>query len=53
LQKGETVVDLGSGAGFDIFLASRKVGRSGKAIGIDANKVHIMMMSTIEGERSS
>jgi arsenite methyltransferase len=33
------VVDLGSGAGFDIFLASKKVGSSGKAIGVDANKV--------------
>jgi len=35
LQEGETVVDLGSGAGIDIFLASRKVLDSGKAIGID------------------
>lgn len=35
LQEGETVVDLGSGAGIDIFLAARKVLDSGKAIGID------------------
>jgi SAM-dependent methyltransferase len=35
LKKGETVVDLGSGAGFDCFLASDKVGRNGKIIGID------------------
>ncbi|KAF6246516.1 protein-L-isoaspartate(D-aspartate) O-methyltransferase [Nitrosopumilus sp. b3] len=35
LQEGETVVDLGSGAGIDIFLAARKVLNSGKAIGID------------------
>ncbi|KAK3316024.1 S-adenosyl-L-methionine-dependent methyltransferase [Apodospora peruviana] len=37
LREGETVVDLGSGAGFDIFLASSKVGASGKAIGVDMN----------------
>jgi ubiquinone/menaquinone biosynthesis C-methylase UbiE len=35
LQKGETVVDLGSGAGIDVFLSANKVGRSGKVIGID------------------
>lgn len=35
LKEGETVVDLGSGAGIDIFLSSKKVGGSGKAIGID------------------
>lgn len=35
LRPGETVVDLGSGGGLDVFLAARKVGPSGKAIGID------------------
>ena len=35
LKEGETVVDLGSGAGIDIFLAAKKVLNSGKAIGID------------------
>ena len=35
LREGETVVDLGSGGGLDVFLAARKVGPSGKAIGID------------------
>ena len=35
LKEGETVVDLGSGAGIDIFLAARKVLDSGKAIGSD------------------
>jgi arsenite methyltransferase len=35
LKKGETVMDLGSGPGFDCFLASNKVGKSGKVIGID------------------
>jgi SAM-dependent methyltransferase len=35
LREGETVVDLGSGGGLDIFLAAAKVGPSGRAIGID------------------
>jgi len=35
IQEGETVVDLGSGAGIDCFLAAKKVGESGKVIGID------------------
>jgi len=35
INKGETVLDLGSGAGFDCFLASRKVGPAGKVIGVD------------------
>ncbi|MFC1862196.1 arsenite methyltransferase [Chloroflexota bacterium] len=35
LKKGEVVMDLGSGAGFDCFLAADKVGESGRVIGID------------------
>jgi len=35
LEEGETVVDLGSGAGIDAFLASKQVKNSGKVIGID------------------
>src|SRR5512141_936696 len=35
LQPGETVLDLGSGGGFDIFIAGRKVGPTGRAIGVD------------------
>lgn len=35
LQPGEVVVDLGSGGGLDVFLAARKVGPEGRAIGID------------------
>lgn len=35
LRPGETVVDLGSGGGLDVFLAAQKVGPAGKAIGID------------------
>jgi ubiquinone/menaquinone biosynthesis C-methylase UbiE len=35
LQPGEVVLDLGSGAGFDSFLAARKVGETGRVIGVD------------------
>jgi len=35
LQPGETVLDLGSGAGFDAFLAARQVGTRGAVIGVD------------------
>lgn len=35
LREGETVLDLGSGDGFDCFLAANKVGAGGKVIGVD------------------
>lgn len=35
IKKGNTVVDLGSGAGIDCFLAAKKVGPAGRVIGID------------------
>jgi arsenite methyltransferase len=35
LKPGEIVLDLGSGAGFDAFLSAKRVGASGKVIGID------------------
>jgi len=35
LCSGETVLDLGSGGGFDCFLAAKRVGRTGKVIGVD------------------
>lgn len=35
LEAGETVLDLGSGAGFDVFLAAQAVGPTGLAIGVD------------------
>ena len=35
LREGETVLDLGSGAGFDCFLAANRVGKNGKVIGVD------------------
>lgn len=37
IKEGETVLDLGSGAGIDCFLASKKVGIKGKVIGLDFN----------------
>jgi arsenite methyltransferase len=38
LKEGETVLDLGSGGGIDVFLASQKVGQNGKVIGVDMTK---------------
>lgn len=35
LKEGDTVLDLGSGGGFDCFLSTAKVGKSGKVIGVD------------------
>ena len=35
LKEGDVVLDLGSGAGFDSFLAARRVGKTGKVIGVD------------------
>jgi arsenite methyltransferase len=35
LKEGETVIDLGSGGGLDCFLAAKKVGATGKVIGVD------------------
>jgi len=35
MQPGETVIDLGSGAGFDCFLAGKQVGETGRVIGVD------------------
>ena len=35
LKPGETVLDLGSGTGFDCFLAAERVGKKGKVIGVD------------------
>src|ERR671933_1724064 len=35
IREGEVVVDLGSGAGIDVFLSANQIGKSGKVIGID------------------
>lgn len=52
LKPGETVLDLGSGGGFDCFLAARQVGNSGKVIGIDmtAEMVSKARQNAIKGE---
>jgi arsenite methyltransferase len=47
LRPGEVVVDLGSGGGLDVFLASKKIGPTGRAIGID------MTPSMIERARAN
>ena len=39
IREGETIIDLGSGAGFDVFQAAKKVGEAGRVIGVDMNKV--------------
>jgi ubiquinone/menaquinone biosynthesis C-methylase UbiE len=38
MKPGDIVLDLGSGAGFDCFLAAKKVGEKGKVIGVDMTK---------------
>jgi arsenite methyltransferase len=46
LREGEVVVDLGSGGGFDCFLASKKVGALGKVIGVDMTPEMIKLART-------
>src|SRR5271169_3550189 len=41
LKEGYTVLDLGSGAGIDVFIASRHIGPTGKAIGVDMTEAMI------------
>lgn len=43
LKAGETVLDLGSGGGFDAFLAARQVGETGKVIGVDMTPTMISL----------
>ncbi|MGA2402010.1 MAG: arsenite methyltransferase [Syntrophobacteraceae bacterium] len=47
LKEGDVVLDLGSGAGFDAFLAAARVGKSGKVIGVD------MTLEMIEKARTN
>lgn len=51
LKPGETVVDLGSGAGIDVFLAAELVGPEGHAIGIDMTPVMVDRARAIATER--
>ena len=41
LQRGQTVLDLGSGAGLDCFLAARQVGPAGSVVGVDFTQAMI------------
>lgn len=47
LREGETVLDLGSGGGIDVFLAAKKVGPKGKVIGIDMTQTMIEKAQTL------
>lgn len=49
LRAGETVLDLGSGAGIDVFLAANKVGPTGKVIGVDMTQEMISRANEIAG----
>ncbi|MBK5133701.1 methyltransferase domain-containing protein, partial [Candidatus Bathyarchaeota archaeon] len=51
LKQGEVVLDLGSGAGIDVFLAVKRVGTSGKVIGVDMTKDMIKRATTLAKER--
>lgn len=47
LREGETVLDLGAGAGMDVFLAANKVGAKGRVIGVDMTREMIDRASAI------
>jgi arsenite methyltransferase len=51
LQPGQTVLDLGSGAGFDCFLAAQAVGPSGRVIGVDMT--HEMLAKARENAKKN
>jgi SAM-dependent methyltransferase len=51
LHSGETVLDMGCGAGIDVFLAAGKVGPSGRSIGIDMSKV--MVKKALDNSRET
>jgi arsenite methyltransferase len=53
LRAGETVVDLGSGGGLDVFLAAEKVGPNGRAIGIDMTPEMIDLARRNAGKRQA
>ena len=51
LKDGDVVLDLGSGAGFDCFLAARAVGKTGRVIGVDMT--HEMLSKARENARKT
>ena len=53
IKEGDVVLDLGSGAGFDCFLASKKVGKTGKVIGVDMTEEMVAKARIIAKENIS
>ena len=65
LREGESVIDLGSGSGMDVFFAAHQVGRGGHVAGVDfstspgstsprsSSKRHVAWPSRVDGTRSS
>jgi SAM-dependent methyltransferase len=53
LKEGETVLDLGSGAGLDALIASRRVGPTGKVIGVDMNPAMCRKARTHASDRGT
>jgi SAM-dependent methyltransferase len=53
LQPGETVIDLGSGAGLDAIIASWHVGETGKVIGVDLNPSMCLKARSLAAESGS
>jgi len=51
LKEGQTVLDLGSGCGFDVFLAAKEVGPLGRAIGVDMNPLMLERARTSAAQR--
>jgi len=52
IKEGDIVLDLGSGAGFDCFLAAKRVGENGKVIGVDMTQEMIDKAKNIAEKRS-
>ena len=50
IQLGETVLDVGSGAGFDSFIAGQAVGQGGKVIGVDMTEAMLDKARDIAGQ---
>jgi len=50
IQPGETTLDLGSGAGIDVFTAARQVGAEGKAIGVDMTDAMLAVARGYQGQ---
>ena len=52
IKEGETVVDLGSGSGMDLFLASLKAGDTGKALGVDMTDEQLQKAGRLKEQKS-